>query len=393
MTAERLNKYKLFSSKTPATAPFQYKNYENDCGYSLRISLITLIIVHQFLSMNRKHFLSTLVTSAAVLPALDSFGRESERSLMSGKNSKIPPFLQLGDTIGITSPASYISLEEIKPSIDLLESWGYKVKVGTSIGQKDFTLGGTDLERAGDFQWMLDDNAINAIMCARGGYGVVRIIDQIDFKNFRRAPKWIIGFSDITLLHTHINSKYGIATLHSKMCNSFPSEWAKASPMQIETILSIRQTLSGDPVKYVSPASSYNRIGHAEGVLVGGNLSLIETAAGTASNLETDGKILFLEDTQEQLYSIDRMLWNLKRTGKLDRLKGLIIGGFKIKVDTPGDEFGKSLYELVTEKVKEYTYPVCFDFPVGHQVNNYALKCGAPHIFSVDETGGSLVSI
>jgi muramoyltetrapeptide carboxypeptidase len=306
---------------------------------------------------------------------------------------KLPPYLKVGDVIGIISPASYISIEDVQPSIAVIESWGFKVKVGRSVGQKNFTLGGTDLERAADFQKMLDDPEVKAIMCARGGYGVVRIIDQIDFRKFRKHPKWIIGFSDITLLHTHINRKFSIATLHAKMCNSFPSEWTSATPMQIETILSIRQTLSGEPVKYTALASSYNRFGNVEGTLVGGNLSLIETAAGTTSDLDTDGKILFLEDTQEQLYSIDRMLWNLKRSGKFDRLRGLIIGGFKTKADNPGFEFGKTFYELVIEKVKEFKYPVCFDFPVGHQVNNYALKCGALHILTVDQNGGSLVSI
>lgn len=343
--------------------------------------------------MKRKHFLSLLLTAGATLPAIKGLGSEKNYASASGSRFEIPPYLKAGDTIGITSPASYISLEEIQSSINVMESWGYKVKIGKSVGQKDFTLGGTDAARLNDFQSMLNDPSVQAIMCARGGYGVVRIIDQIDFRSFKRNPKWIIGFSDITLLHTHINSKYAIASLHSKMCNSFPSEWTNANPMQIETILSIRQTLSGEPVKYTSPESAANRYGKAEGILVGGNLSLIETAAGTKSDLKTAGKILFLEDTKEQLYSIDRMLWNLKRTGKLDRLKGLIIGGFQVKEDTPGNEFGKSVYELVNEKVKEFTYPVCFDFPVGHQVNNYALKCGAPHIFTVDQTGGSLVSI
>ena len=343
--------------------------------------------------MKRKHFLSLLLTAGATLPAINSVGKEKSYASQSASRSKIPPYLKAGDTIGITSPASYISIEDIQPSIQVMESWGFKVKIGKSVGQKDFTLGGTDVDRLSDFQDMLDDTSVKAIMCARGGYGVVRIIDQIDFRFFRRNPKWIIGFSDITLLHTHINSKYGIASLHSKMCNSFPSEWTTATPMQIETILSIRQTLTGDPVKYTTPASPNNRYGKAEGILVGGNLSLIETAAGTKSDLKTAGKILFLEDTKEQLYSIDRMLWNLKRTGKLDHLEGLIIGGFQMKDDTPGNEFGKSLYELVIEKVKEFNYPVCFNFPVGHQVNNYALKCGAPHIFTVDQIGGSLVSI
>ena len=343
--------------------------------------------------MKRKKFLSFLLAAGATLPALGSIEKEQHSGLFSASAFKIPPFLKPGDTIGITSPASYISMEEIQPSVKLMESWGFRVDIGKSVGQREFTLGGSDMERAADFQRMLDNPDIKAIMCARGGYGVVRIIDALDFNSFKRHPKWIIGFSDITLLHTHINSRYHIATLHSKMCNSFPSVWEHATPMQIETILSIRQTLTGEPVKYTSQPCSYNRPGNTEGVLVGGNLSLIETAAGSTSDLNTKGKILFLEDTKEQLYSIDRMLWNLKRTGKLDRLKGLIIGGFKIKEDTPGDEFGKDIYELVNEKVKDFNYPVCFDFPVGHQVNNYALKSGCNHILTVEKGGGSLVSI
>jgi muramoyltetrapeptide carboxypeptidase len=343
--------------------------------------------------MKRKDFLSFFLTAGMSLPVINAFGKENASARVSRSRYKIPAFLKEGDTIGITSPASYISLEDIKSSIQVMESWGFKVEVGKSVGQKDFTYGGTDLARVSDFQAMLDNPNIKAIMCARGGYGVVRIIDQLNFSDFKKRPKWVVGFSDITLLHTHINTQYRISTLHSKMCNSFPSDWTKASPMQIETILSIRQTLSGDPVKYFSKAVAENRQGKVEGLLVGGNLSLIETAAGTISDLNTDGKILFLEDTQEQLYSLDRMFWNLKRTRKLDNLKGLILGGFKLKPDLTGDEFGKSIYELIIEKVQEFKYPVCFDFPVGHQVNNYALKCGSPHILTVDENGGSLVSI
>lgn len=346
--------------------------------------------------MNRKYFLSSIATATASLTVFKGFGatlNNAEYSGASHRKIKLPPYLQPGDTIGICSPASYISVEEIQPAVQLMQSWGFNVLVGLSVGQKDFTLGGTDEIRASDFQSLLDNSEVKAIMCARGGYGVVRIIDLLNFKNFIERPKWVIGFSDITLFHTHINSRLHIATIHSKMCNSFPANWTLATPMQIETILSIRQTLTGQSVKYSAAPSSYNRLGRAEGLLVGGNLSLIETAAGSSSDLNSDGKILFLEDTQEQLYSIDRMLWNLKRTGKLAKLKGLVIGGFKVKADTAGDEFGKSVYELVIEKVKEYNYPVCFDFPVGHQVNNYALKCGAPHILQVDKDGSSLTSI
>ncbi|RZK77568.1 MAG: LD-carboxypeptidase [Pedobacter sp.] len=343
--------------------------------------------------MNRKHFLSFLVTAGTVLPALNVLARDPSKTATSTGRTKIPPFLVPGDTVGITSPASYIALEDIAPSVALMESWGYHIVVGNAVGKKDFTLGGTDEERATDFQQMLDNPNIKAIMCARGGYGVVRMIDRLDFSSFKRNPKWIIGFSDITLLHAHVNSQFGIASIHSKMCNSFPSDWTLATPMQIETILSIRQVLSGQPVKYSAPSSTFNRMGKAEGILVGGNLSMIETIAGSKSDLETRNKILFLEDTREELYSLDRMLWNLKRSGKLDHLKGLIIGGFKIKEDAEGDEFGRSIYQIVLEKVKDFNYPVGFDFPVGLQVNNYALKCGAPHIFSVDEQGSSLVSI
>ncbi|MES2830013.1 MAG: LD-carboxypeptidase [Bacteroidota bacterium] len=346
--------------------------------------------------MDRKYFLSSIALATASVSVLKSFGKDQVEGSAQGSSSvriKMPPYLKPGDTIGICSPASYISLQDIQPSIRLMESWGFKVLLGNSLGQKDFTLGGTDEVRASDFQMMLDNPKVNAIMCARGGYGIVRVIDKLDFNHFRKQPKWIIGFSDITMLHTHINSRFRIATIHSKMCNSFPSDWTLATPMQIETILSIRQVLAGEPVKYTASPSISNRKGRVEGCLVGGNLSLIETAAGTESDLHTDGKILFLEDTQEQLYSIDRMLWNLKRSGKLAKLKGLIIGGFKVKIDTEGDEFGKTVYDLVLEKVRDYDYPVCFDFPVGHQVNNYALKCGVPHLLAIDENGSSLTSI
>lgn len=341
--------------------------------------------------MNRKYFLSFMITAGAVVFCNKSFaGYKNETGY---RNSRIPRYLKEGDTIGITSPAGYIARSEIQPAVTQLQRWGFKVQIGNTIGSRDFTRGGTDPERVDDLQQMLDNPEIKAIMCARGGYGIVRVIDQLSFRHFKKNPKWLIGFSDITLLHTHINSKYNIASIHSKMCNSFPSIWEEALPIQIETILSIRQVLTGQAVKYTSTYSVHNRNGRAEGILVGGNLSMIETAAGSSSDLHTDNKILFLEDTNEALYSIDRMLWNLKRSGKLDKLRGLIIGGFKLKQEELGEEFGKSLPELVLEKVREFDYPVCFNFPVGHQVNNYALKCGAAHILNVDKNGSTLTSI
>jgi muramoyltetrapeptide carboxypeptidase len=167
------------------------------------------------------------------------------------------------------------------------------------------------------------------------------------------------------------------------MCNSFPDDWNIAPEQQKQTIISIQEALTGSKIYYPIVPSPYNKFGTAEGVLVGGNLKSIESMSGTKSNISTDGKILFVEDTGEYLYSIDRMFWNLQRTGKLARLKGLIVGGFKIKPDDPGEEFGFPLQSIVLDKVAKYNYPVCFDFPVGHQINNYALKCGVRHRLEV----------
>lgn len=339
--------------------------------------------------MNRKLFLSSFIAVPALLSPIKIFANEVENEK---NNFEIPKYLKTGDTIGITSPAGYITVPQIESAVTQIKSWGFNIKVGETIGKRDFTFGGTDEERLIDFQQMLDDPAIKAIMCARGGYGFVRFIDRLDFSAFKKNPKWIIGFSDITVIHCHLTKHYQIASIHSKMCNSFPDDWVKAEPIQIETILSIKNALIGEQMGYVAPAHSNNRLGNVEGVLVGGNLSIIETLAGSQSDLDTKDKILFIEDTGEYLYSIDRMLWNLKRSGKLAHLKALIVGGFKVKPDETGDEFGRTIYEIVLEKVKDYHYPIAFDFPVGHQRNNYALKCGVKHTLMVAETGTKLMS-
>jgi muramoyltetrapeptide carboxypeptidase len=306
------------------------------------------------------------------------------------KQPTIPPYLKKADNIGITSPAGNITLDEIQPAILKLKEWGFNAVIGDTIGKKSFTFGGTDEERLAGFQKMLDDKNIKAILCARGGYGAVRIIDRIDFSSLKKYPKWIIGFSDITVMHSHINKNYGVASLHSKMCNSFPDDWNLAEPIQKETIESIRKCLAGERMNYLAPVNVYNRPGKASGTLIGGNLKTIESLAGSSSDINTKNKILFVEDTGEYLYSIDRMFWNLKRSGKLSDLKGLIVGGFKVKKDDAGEDFGKTLEEIVLEKIKEYSYPVCFDFPVGHQKNNYALKCGVQHELNVTKEAASL---
>jgi muramoyltetrapeptide carboxypeptidase len=328
--------------------------------------------------MNRKDFLSSVVPLVTVASAV-----AGTKNINDEDSLKIPPYLKEGDIIGITCPSGFITQEEIQPAVLKLKEWGFRVKVGKTVGEKDFTFGGSDELRTDDLQQMLDDRDIDAILFGRGGYGAVRIIDNIDFTTFKKHPKWLIGFSDATVFHSHLNRNFGIASIHSKMCNSFPADWSKAEASQIETIDSIRKCLSGERMEYTAVANEKNRIGKGEGVLIGGNLSILQNLAGTKSDIYTTHKILFVEDTGEYLYSIDRMFWNLKRSGKLDKLNGLIIGGFKTKPDDAGEEFGKTVYDIVNEVVKEFSYPVCFDFPVGHQKNNFALKCGIRHRLTV----------
>lgn len=331
--------------------------------------------------MNRKDFLSTVVPLATV-------GVAFNKKLPFEKNDtsrQIPPYLKKGDLIGICCPSGHITLEECQPAINKMKEWGFEIRVGNTVDATDFTFAGTDQERAKDMQQMLDDPEIKAIMLGRGGYGAVRMIDKINFTKFAKTPKWIIGFSDATVFHCHINRNYGIGTVHSKMCNSFPDDFSTATQSQIDSIDSIRQCLTGEKMKYERLPVAENRYGEGTGDLVGGNLSIIQMLDGSVSDLLTEGKILFIEDVGEYAYKIDGMLWNLKRSKKLDRLKGLVVGAFRIKPDDPGEEFGKTIYDMVMEKVQEYHYPVCFDFPVGHVRENYALKCGVRHKLSVSK--------
>lgn len=324
--------------------------------------------------MNRKKFISSVMPLAVTFTNVAAVQNNDP-----DVRPVIPAHLKKGDTIGITCPAGFITPEEIEPAINKLTEWGFEIIIGNTVGKRDFTFGGTDEERLNDFQQMLNDKKIKAILCARGGYGMVRIIDKMDFKQFELRPKWIIGFSDITVIHSHLNRNYGIASIHSKMCNSFPDDWSLAEPLQKETIESIRKCLIGEKMMYPIIPNPNNKTGIATGELTGGNLKTIESLTGSKSDIVTKNKILFVEDTGEYLYSIDRMFWNLKRSGKLSNLAGLIIGGFKIKKDDEGEAFGKTLEEIVLEKVTDYNYPVCFDFPAGHQKNNFALKCGVRH--------------
>lgn len=291
---------------------------------------------------------------------------------------KIPPYLKKGDTIGITCPAGYMAKEKAQTCIGSLQKWGYQVMVGKTLGSKsDNYFSGTDEERLNELQAMLDDDTINAILCGRGGYGVGRIIDQLDFKKFKKKPKWLIGYSDITVLHSHIYSAYKTASIHAPMAAAFNDGGADN-----EFVLSLKKMLTGKKNKYTCAVHSYNKQGNATGELVGGNLSLLAHLTGTPSDIDTKNKILFIEDIGEYIYSIDRMLYQLKRSGKLDQLAGLIIGGFTDIKDTERP-FGKPIDEVINDIVKGYHYPICFNFPVRHGKENYALKIGGVYQLSV----------
>lgn len=335
--------------------------------------------------MNRKDFLQTTIPLVASVGTMGFTGRDENKSA-------IPKYLKEGDTIGITCPSGWITIEEVQACIKQLEAWGFKVVMDNTVGAKDSTFAGTDDERAAGFQKMMDDESIDAIMLGRGGYGAIRIIDKIDFSKFRKKPKWVMGFSDATIVHLQL-ARFGIPSIHCKMCNSFPDDPSTETTEQAYAINSINTCLRGEQTEYDANTTQVNRPGSAKGKLIGGNLSIIGMMCGSKSAIRTDGCILFIEDVEEYMYKIDGMLWNLLRSGKLDRLKGLIIGQFRIKPDDPGEEFGLTLHDIVMEKVNQFSYPVCFDFPVGHVYANNALKCGMPYLLQVSPDNSRLTSL
>jgi muramoyltetrapeptide carboxypeptidase len=282
----------------------------------------------------------------------------------------IPSKLKLGDTIAIVSTARKISEEELKPAISMIERLGFKVKLGMHLFNIDRQFAGTDKERAQDLQDSFEDSSVSAILCARGGYGTIRLLPFLDFDKIKSNPKWLIGYSDVTVLHALLNQKLSMASLHASMPINFPSY-----KITDQTISSLFNAIQGKPLEYQIDAHSMNRLGTAEGILLGGNLSMLYSIRGTEIDLDTDGKILFIEDLDEYLYHIDRMMMNLKIGGKLAKLKALIVGGMSDMNDNTVP-FGKTAKEIVWEAVKDYDYPVVFDFAAGHIHENYALPMG-----------------
>jgi len=285
-----------------------------------------------------------------------------------------PDYLKKGDTIGIVSTARKVLPEQLVPALQIVEGWGLKTVLGNSIGAAKNQFAGSDALRTSDFQEMLDNPDIKAIWCAKGGYGTVRIIDNLDFSKFLKNPKWVIGYSDITVLHSHIH-RLGIETLHAQTL----LEMEKKTP---ETAESIRKVLFGEQYGIEFSGKCFPANTTLNGQLVGGNLSILFSICGSRSALKTDGKILFLEDLDEYVYHVDRMMLNLKRNGMLQNLAGLIVGGMTEMKDNVVP-FGKTAEEIILDAVKEFDYPICFNFPAGHLEDNRALILGRKIILNV----------
>ncbi len=300
----------------------------------------------------------------------------------------VPKYLKHGDSIGIVCPAGYMAAEKVQTCIDTLQEWGFKVKVGQTVGGSSETyFSGTDDERLNDFQQMMDDDEVKAVLCGRGGYGMGRIIERIKFRKFKKHPKWLIGYSDITVLHSHLYSNYKISSIHAPMAAAFNDGGHKN-----QFVLSLKFALEGRPMEYSCVGHDFNREGDAKGELVGGNLALLAHLTGTGSDIKTKNRILFIEDVGEYLYNIDRMMHQLKRSGKLEKLAGLVVGQFTDTKDTERP-FGQTAYEIIESIVREYDYPVCYGFPVSHTDENYALKIGFPCSLSVKKKSVSLAEI
>jgi muramoyltetrapeptide carboxypeptidase len=299
----------------------------------------------------------------------------------SSASALAPPYLKKGDKVAITCPAKKLP-SPMTDAIKLLQSWGLEVVLGKTVDASYHQFAGDDDLRTKDLQRFIDDESIKAIFAARGGYGTMRIIDQIDFSRFTQNPKWVIGFSDISVLHAHIYNNYNTQSIHGQMPINIPDASAKS----LETL---RKALFGEELIYEVKPNPLNRTGDGSGVLIGGNLSLLVAISGSASDMDYSGKVLFIEDVGEYLYATDRLLRTLSRAGKLKTLAGLIVGGFTGVKDND-IPFGQTAPEIIMEVVKNYNYPVCFDFPAGHIPDNRSLVMGKVVALSVTAQQGTI---
>lgn len=295
-----------------------------------------------------------------------------------------PKLLKSGDKVGIISTARKISAEEVQPAIDTFKSWGLKVVKGENLHSECHQFAGSVNQRALDLQTMLNDPEIRAVFCARGGYGTVQIIDDIDWAGFRRCPKWVVGFSDITVLHSHIQRTCDTESIHAMMpINFFSNNYS------VDALLTLKSALFKGHNKFTLPAHKFNRPGLIQAPLAGGNLSILYSLLGSKSEVKSRNGILFIEDLDEYLYHIDRMMMNLERNEKLRNIKGVIIGAMS-KMNDNDIPYGQDAEEIIHEKLQRYKYPVCFNFPAGHIDDNRALIMGRESILEVLENGETI---
>ncbi len=288
-----------------------------------------------------------------------------------------PKNLVPGSKIAIVSPSGATIEEFVKSAANFISNRGFEPVIYPSCFNRYFQFGGSDEQRLADMQSAMDDDSINAILCSRGGYGAIRIVDKLDFTKFLKNPKWLIGFSDITNLHLALN-RVGVMSIHGQMTKDMHEH------PNSDAVKFVFDILKGETKEYLIDSNDFNRIGAAETELIGGNISILYSLQATKFEIDTDGKILFIEDLNEYLYHLDRIMINLKMSGKLKNLKGLIVGAFTDMKDNP-NPFGKTPYEIINDHVAEYSYPVCFDFPTGHIENNLPLICGRKYSFIVSE--------
>ncbi|WP_298532492.1 LD-carboxypeptidase [uncultured Algibacter sp.] len=321
--------------------------------------------------------MSKTLLTLSLFSVLFFFGKQNVNTQNSElqkhhKTLKQPPYLKAGDTVAIVAPSGILKNKagEIDQAKKLLKSWGLFPVVGKHVFSQGNHFAGTDDERCEDFQKMLDDPKIKAIWCARGGYGSVRILDKLNWQKFKKKPKWVIGYSDITAIHNQIHNK-GVESLHAMMCVSLTKDLS-----DIETTIStFKNTVFGQPLKYTLTGSTYNRTGHSEGQLVGGNLTMLHTMLGSKSSMDTNGKILFIEEIGEYKYHIDRMLQSMKRAGYFDNCNGVIVGDMtRLRKNTT--LWGTSIEQLILDALSEYNFPIAFNMPAGHEKDNRALILG-----------------
>ncbi len=298
-----------------------------------------------------------------------------------------PPYLKAGDTVAIVAPSGVLKnrQKEVQQAVDLLKSWNLVGIVGAHVFSQDNHFAGTDAERCEDFQKAMDDPTVSAIWCARGGYGTVRILDKLDYSKFKKNPKWLIGYSDITALHNQFHNE-GFQSIHALMCTSLTDDLSDIS----EPIETYRKAIFGEQIEYVLEGSKYNRIGSVSGPLVGGNLTILHTMLGSKTSIDTSGKILFIEEIGEYKYHIDRMLQSMKRAGYFDNCKGLLVGGMsKMRKNTT--LWGSSVEQLILDALSEYDFPICFNMPAGHEKDNRAMILGRTIEMAVSKEKSTVV--